>query len=179
MRIRAGRAPRAVSPDLPEPAVSTQITLDRVGRRFGPGAGQLQALEGVSLDVPAAAFVALLGPSGCGKTTVLRLVAGLDAPSGGRVGVGRTGDTPPVCSYVFQDPTLMPWASVFDNVWLPLRIAGMPRAEARERIAPVLQSLGLAGFADALPAELPRDQRTRDRCAHRSPVRWSRGPTCC
>jgi NitT/TauT family transport system ATP-binding protein len=104
--------------------------------------------------------VALLGPSGCGKTTVLRLLAGLDAADAGTVLVGGA-DTAPVLSYVFQDPTLMPWASVFDNVWLPLRIGGIGRADAAERIAPVLQAVGLADFAQALPHVLSGGMRMR------------------
>jgi NitT/TauT family transport system ATP-binding protein len=138
--------------------MSTALSLAGVTRRFG--ADRL-ALDALSLDIAPSAFVALLGPSGCGKTTVLRLIAGLDAPTTGTVHVGGVGRTAPVCSYVFQDATLMPWASVFDNVWLPLRIAGVQRAEAARRIEPELQSLGLAGFADALPAELSGGMRMR------------------
>lgn len=141
--------------------MSAPITLDRASRRFGTLDTGLLALDAVSLEVPAGAFVALLGPSGCGKTTILRLVAGLDAPSGGSVRVGAPAATAPVCSYVFQDATLMPWASVFDNVWLPLRIAGVARTAAAERIAPVLASLGLAEFSAALPAQLSGGLRMR------------------
>jgi NitT/TauT family transport system ATP-binding protein len=141
--------------------MSAPITLDRASRRFGAPDTGLLALDAVSLEVPAGSFVALLGPSGCGKTTVLRLVAGLDAPSRGSVRVGAPDADAPVCSYVFQDATLMPWASVFDNVWLPLRIAGVARAAAAERIAPVLASLGLTEFTAALPAQLSGGLRMR------------------
>jgi NitT/TauT family transport system ATP-binding protein len=129
--------------------MGTSVTLADVHRRFA----ERDALAGLSLDVAAGSFVALLGPSGCGKTTALRLAAGLDAPTRGRVTLGHDG-APPVVSYVFQDATLMPWASVVDNVWLPLRLRGTTRDEARTRMAPLLDTLGLTSFADALPHEL-------------------------
>ena len=129
--------------------MGTSVTLADVHRRFA----ERDALAGLSLDVAAGSFVALLGPSGCGKTTALRLAAGLDAPTRGRVTLGHDG-APPVVSYVFQDATLMPWASVIDNVWLPLRLRGTAREEARATMAPLLDTLGLTSFADALPHEL-------------------------
>ncbi|MCU0938188.1 MAG: ABC transporter ATP-binding protein [Burkholderiaceae bacterium] len=138
--------------------MSTAVSLAAASRRFGAA---LLALDALSLDIAPGAFVALLGPSGCGKTTVLRLVAGLDAPSSGTVRVGSGDGARPVLSYVFQDATLMPWASVFDNVWLPLRIAGVARDAAQARIAPVLASMGLAEFAAALPMQLSGGMRMR------------------
>jgi NitT/TauT family transport system ATP-binding protein len=137
--------------------MSSAIRINRVSRRFARG---VLALDGVDLQIDAGEFVALLGPSGCGKTTVLRLLAGLDAADAGAVAVGD-GSEPPVLSYVFQDATLMPWASVFDNVWLPLRIAGASRGAAQERIAPALQAVGLSDFARALPHELSGGMRMR------------------
>jgi NitT/TauT family transport system ATP-binding protein len=137
--------------------MSSKIRLGGVTRRFARG---VQALDGVDLAIGAGEFVALLGPSGCGKTTVLRMLAGLDVPDAGTVRVGDPGRTP-VLSYVFQDATLMPWASLFDNVWLPLRIAGVARGAARERIGPVLQAVGLAEFEHALPHELSGGMRMR------------------
>lgn len=141
------------------PTAPPVITLDHVEKRF---AGGLLAVADVSLQVGANEFVALLGPSGCGKSTVLRLVAGLDTPSAGRVdspalSAPPTADT----AFVFQDATLMPWASVFDNVWLPLRLAGISRAAARERIDAALQSVGLQDFAGAYPAELSGGMKMR------------------
>jgi NitT/TauT family transport system ATP-binding protein len=133
------------------------ITLDRITRRFDSG---LQALAEISLTVGAGAFVAILGPSGCGKTTVLRLVAGLDQPSSGSVKLGASGATEAL-SYVFQEPTLMPWASVHDNVSLPLRIVGMPTAAIDARVVPALAAVGLEAFADTFPAELSGGMRMR------------------
>jgi len=135
------------------------IALEHIEKRF---AGGLLALSDVSLQVDATEFVALLGPSGCGKSTVLRLAAGLDEPTAGRItapalSAPATADT----AYVFQDATLMPWASVFDNVWLPLRLAGVSRAQAAERIHTALQSVGLKDFAKAFPSELSGGMKMR------------------
>ncbi|HJV60322.1 MAG TPA: ABC transporter ATP-binding protein [Albitalea sp.] len=135
------------------------IALQGVHKRFASG---LLALRDVSLRVRTGEFVSLLGPSGCGKSTVLRLLAGLDEPTSGSVQMparagGRSADT----AFVFQEPTLMPWASVFDNVWLPLRLAGVSRAAAAQRVHAVLRSVGLDEFAAAFPAELSGGMRMR------------------
>ncbi|MDA0664942.1 MAG: ABC transporter ATP-binding protein, partial [Proteobacteria bacterium] len=113
------------------------------------------------LAIPAGSFTSLLGPSGCGKSSALRLLAGLDAPDGGALdwpggkpGRGATG-------FVFQDPTLLPWASVWDNVYLPLRIAGISRDAAAADIEAALALVGLGGFARAKPHELSGGMRMR------------------
>ena len=135
------------------------IRLEHIEKRFASG---LLALQDVSMQVGADEFVALLGPSGCGKSTVLRLAAGLEQPSAGRITAPAlaphaAADT----AYVFQDATLMPWANVFDNVWLPLRLAGVSREQAHERIQSALQSVGLKDFAKAFPAELSGGMKMR------------------
>ncbi|MGY4827451.1 ABC transporter ATP-binding protein [Sphaerotilaceae bacterium SBD11-9] len=140
---------------MPAPA----IALDHVDKRFASG---LLALSDVSLQVGASEFVALLGPSGCGKSTVLRLAAGLEQPSRGHISApALSAPAAADTAYVFQDATLMPWASVFDNVWLPLRLAGVSRAQAGTRIEAALQSVGLAGFAQAFPTELSGGMKMR------------------
>jgi NitT/TauT family transport system ATP-binding protein len=135
------------------------LALDHVDKRYANG---VLALRDVSLAVGPHEFVSLLGPSGCGKSSVLRLVAGLDRATSGSVSAPAldpraTADT----ACVFQDATLMPWASVFDNVWLPLRIAGQSRAQAAPRVESVLRSVGLADFAQAHPAELSGGMKMR------------------
>ena len=138
--------------------VPTAIRLERVAKRFATG---LLALDETSLAVAPGEFVSLLGPSGCGKSTLLRLLAGLDVASSGRVEApalgGRNADT----AFVFQEPTLMPWATVFDNVWLPLRLAGQGRAQASTAIDAMLAHVGLADFRDAYPAQLSGGMKMR------------------
>src|SRR6185437_2170721 len=122
------------------------------------------ALGPLDLDVARGEFVALLGPSGCGKSTALRLIAGLSAPSSGTVDVshqvGKADGRHPI-GFVFQEPTLMPWATVGDNVRLPLKLANAPAAEADKRVANVLAQVGLAEFADAFQRELSGGMKMR------------------
>jgi NitT/TauT family transport system ATP-binding protein len=120
------------------------------------------ALESVNLSVGQHEFLGLVGPSGCGKSTLLRLIAGLMAPSAGRVSTvsDRSGDAPEI-GFVFQEPTLMPWARVFDNVHLPLRLKGLPVAEARSRVEQALEMVGLADFRRAYPRELSGGMKMR------------------
>ncbi len=117
------------------------------------------ALAGVDLTVTPGEFLGVLGPSGCGKSTLLRILAGLLEPSAGRLErapglAGRIG-------FVFQEPTLMPWATVADNVYLPLRLAGMTREAVSPRITAMLESLGLGEFAAAYPRQLSGGMRMR------------------
>ncbi len=128
------------------------LTLHGVGRRYPNGT---VALAGASLSVGAGEFVALLGPSGCGKSTLLRLIAGLDRPDQGSV----TWDTPPRLGFVFQDPTLLPWATALENVRLPLRLSSTPGQQ--QRATEALAQVGLAGFETARPRELSGGMRMR------------------
>ena len=130
-----------------------------VARRFAKG---VQALAPVDLTINEGEFVTLLGPSGCGKTTLLRIFSGLDHPTEGTL--ERTGDVAGL-SYVFQDATLMPWASVTTNVRLPfdlLRGADKPaRADVDRKVAQALHRVGLSEFAHAFPRELSGGMRMR------------------
>jgi NitT/TauT family transport system ATP-binding protein len=123
------------------------------------------ALGPLDLEVARGEFVALLGPSGCGKSTALRLIAGLTAPSSGTVDITHQADEVggrrhPI-GFVFQEPTLMPWASVRDNVRLPLRLAHAPASETDDRVGNALAQVGLAEFADAFPRELSGGMKMR------------------
>lgn len=134
------------------------LTVEGVGKTFDNGT---RALEPIDLAIEEGSFVSLVGPSGCGKSTLLRLVAGLAAPSAGTVRWHVERERHGGIGFVFQEATLLPWASVFDNVWLPLRLGGVSRAEAGARIAEALTLVGLEGFAAALPRELSGGMRMR------------------
>jgi len=136
------------------------VALRGVGKRFASG---VRALEGLDLEVGAREFLGLLGPSGCGKSTALRLLAGLAEPTEGRVewAEGARDAAPGEVGFVFQEPTLMPWASALANAMLPMRLAGVGRAEAKARAADALAAVGLAGFERAVPRELSGGMRMR------------------
>jgi NitT/TauT family transport system ATP-binding protein len=131
------------------------FALDGIGKAFPNGT---RALTDLSFAVEDGAFVSLLGPSGCGKSTTLRIIAGLLAADSGHVAwpEGR-----PETGFVFQEPTLMPWADARANVRLPLDIKGMPRTEANARADQALARVGLAGFARAFPRELSGGMKMR------------------
>jgi NitT/TauT family transport system ATP-binding protein len=113
----------------------------------------------LDLEVRPGEWLSLLGPSGCGKSTALRLIAGLARPTAGSVERHLPGTH--AAGFVFQEPTLMPWATVEDNVALPLQILGTPRAEIRVRVAELIERVGLAGFERARPRELSGGMKMR------------------
>ena len=122
--------------------------------QFGDGT---TALDRLSLDFPASSFTALVGPSGCGKSTALRLLAGLLAPTGGSV----TRPARDQIGFVFQDPTLLAWKSAYDNVALPLKIAGHTHADIDQRVTNALDLVGLSWRGTALPRELSGGMKMR------------------
>ena len=126
------------------------VSLRNVGKTFESGT---VALDGLSLDVRAGEFVSLLGPSGCGKSTALRIIAGLSAPSAGTVewptGSGKIG-------FVFQEPTLMPWADVAANVRLPLKLGPADEAQAHDAVRQAIATRRAGGFRAKLPARIVR-----------------------
>ncbi len=140
---------------------SPLVALRGVDKAFPNGT---LALKGLDLDVRAGEFVSLLGPSGCGKSTALRIVAGLSEPTRGAV------EWPPAAApsggesrigFVFQEPTLMPWASVFNNVLLPLRLKAVPTDKAAARVTAALERVGLKDFGRVHPRELSGGMRMR------------------
>ncbi|MBS7778234.1 ATP-binding cassette domain-containing protein [Acidovorax sp. CCYZU-2555] len=123
--------------------------------------GNKTVLRGIDLVVPAGQFVAVIGRSGCGKSTLLRLLAGLDAPSRGRVQLGA-GNGPQSSSarIMFQEPRLLPWARVIENVEVGVPETESP-AERRKRALELLNEVGLADRADDWPGVLSGGQRQR------------------
>jgi NitT/TauT family transport system ATP-binding protein len=139
------------------------VALRNVSKMFSNGT---LALKDMSLEVAGGEFLSLLGPSGCGKSTALRIIAGLGAPSTGTVEwpsskLNSRGLPEGDIGFVFQEPTLMPWQTVFGNVYLPLRLEGVGKSAARPRIMETLASVGLADFANAYPRELSGGMKMR------------------
>jgi NitT/TauT family transport system ATP-binding protein len=118
----------------------------------------VEAFGPIDLLIASGEFISLVGPSGCGKSTMLRVIAGLLAPTRGTVAFpeGR-----PEIAFVFQEPTLMPWARALENARLPLDLINLPRAEANERAAAALSRVGLKGFERAFPRELSGGMKMR------------------
>jgi NitT/TauT family transport system ATP-binding protein len=143
-------------PRLDETKAGAAVEITDVTKTFGRGDTALLALDGVSLSVAPGQFVCLIGASGCGKSTLLSLVAGLDVPTSGQVNTGGRK-----VALMFQEPALFPWLTAAKNVEIPLRAAGVPKAQRRERVAELLDLVQLGAFADKLPHQLSGGMRQR------------------
>ncbi|MDR7523264.1 MAG: ABC transporter ATP-binding protein [Armatimonadota bacterium] len=144
------------------PRAAASVRLEDVCKSFGP----IVAIDRISLEVPAGRLVTLLGPSGCGKTTTLRVIAGLEAPTRGRVFIGGEDVTPlPAAqrrvTMVFQSYALFPHLTVFENVAFGLRLLRQPEAEVRRRVEEALALVGLEGTEGRFPARLSGGQQQR------------------
>jgi NitT/TauT family transport system ATP-binding protein len=147
------------------------IDLEKVRVSFGEGKHQVTALAETSLRIAHGEFVALVGPSGCGKSTILKLVAGTLTASQGNVFVaGReVGAYPVRIGMAFQNPTLLPWLNIRDNVMLPLKIvppfkqafSEKRKSEYRDRVEASLKQVGLAGFGEKFPWQLSGGMQQR------------------
>jgi NitT/TauT family transport system ATP-binding protein len=139
--------------------MSTQtplLTVDSVDKSYQRSDGRLPVLEQISFRVQEGEFLCLVGASGCGKTTLLKLIAGLERPTAGRIYLaGEEVDQPSrQVGFVFQEPTLMAWRTVKANVTLPLELNGFGKARAQEKAETLLDLVGLTGFEDTHPAQL-------------------------
>jgi NitT/TauT family transport system ATP-binding protein len=141
----------------------TGFTLTDLTKVYSAKKRSVLALDNISLSVPRGSFTALLGPSGCGKSTILRIVADLEDYSAGRVTIH--GESPAAIrkahrvGLALQDPSLLPWRSVRDNIRLPGQVMGMPIS--KQRVDDLIDMVGLDGFADARPAQLSGGMRQR------------------
>ena len=157
--IAASAPPRGA-----RPGTKPLVSLRGISKTFSNGT---LALKDMSLDVREGEFLSLLGPSGCGKSTALRIIAGLGEPTSGTIewpsatsyDVGGTPERE--IAFVFQEPTLMPWATVAANVWLPLRLKGQSKRAARDEVMEALRMVGLETFADSYPRELSGGMKMR------------------
>lgn len=139
------------------------VVMRNVSKQFSSGT---LALSDMSLTVEGGEFVSLLGPSGCGKSTALRIIAGLGDVSSGEIDwpssrINSKGLPEGDISFVFQEPTLMPWQTVFGNVHLPLKLRGVSKSTARDDIMKALTTVGLQDFANAYPRELSGGMKMR------------------
>ena len=148
------------------------LQLDGVRKVHGTGASAVTALDGVSLSVPAGTFLAIMGPSGSGKSTLLNCAAGLETPTAGTVALNATSlagmDDADLTrfrretvGFVFQNFNLLPYLTAYQNVELPLRLAGTLDRASRRRVVEVLDSVGLAHRMDRLPAQLSGGEQQR------------------
>ncbi len=144
---------------------NAHVVVEGVSKRFELKRQGVVALHDVSLSLRRSEFVALIGPSGCGKSTLLRLLADLAAPTAGTITIG--GRSPAAArrdhriGFVFQDPTLLPWRSVLDNVRLPIQVAGGRGVAGAASPEELLALVGLQGFEKAKPAQLSGGMRQR------------------
>ncbi len=147
------------------PAGALEVYGHFIGVRkvFGTGEGEMIALSEVDYELKKGELVALLGPSGCGKTTLLRMVAGLTKPSGGKIVIRGREVTEPQddFGFVFQSPNLLPWRTVISNVLFPMEIKGRLDDKARARAAELLDHVGLGKFLKSRPHELSGGMKQR------------------
>lgn len=139
------------------------IELQGIGKTFGRGLGQLQAVTNVNLNIETRSITAFIGPSGCGKSTLLNMVAGLYRPSAGQVVYGGKPvyDVNTDVGYMTQKDNLLPWRNVRDNVALPLELIGLSREERHERASAIIGQVGLEGFEEKFPNSLSGGMRKR------------------
>lgn len=151
------KASSAVAGELSRHERKTLLSMSNIDKVFG---GDVVALKDMNLDVREGDFISLLGPSGCGKSTALRLIADLIHPTSGRIKWHVEKD-PGALAVVLQEPTLMPWATVEDNVYLPFRIQSTSKAKVKADIAEALALVGLEKFHNAYPRELSGGMKMR------------------
>ena len=155
------------APSAPASQGKVVVSIRKVSKKFSNGT---LAVRDVDLDLHAGEFLSLLGPSGCGKSTLLRMIAGLGETSAGTIvwpqsanmgaeaGAGAHGGE---LGFVFQEPTLMPWATALANVVMPLKLKGVPTGEAKSQASEMLANVGLGSFLKSYPRELSGGMKMR------------------
>ena len=136
-----------------------QIALTGVGKRFGRSG--FVALEGIDIEIPKGEFFVIVGPSGCGKTTLLRMLAGLDRPSEGRIDIRQFETARPANSMIFQGDSLFPWMTVYDNAAYGLRMRHVENTEIADTVRGWLERIGLWRFRELYPHQLSGGMRQR------------------
>lgn len=138
-----------------------EIVAEQLSKRFDGGARTVEALNDFTLRVKQGEFCCLVGPSGCGKTTFLRILAGLETPSGGTLEVRVPDPTRPATAVVFQENSIFPWMRVIENAAFGLEARGVPREEREQRALPMLRKVGLGQFTEAYPHQLSGGMKQR------------------
>ncbi len=157
-------ADRPSSPATAEGPPRAMLRMDSVSHSFITPTGQrMEVLSDVSISVEENEFFTVVGPSGCGKTTLLNIAVGLVEPAGGTVRhvTGASGGRPGAVGYITQDSNLLPWATVMENVMVPLEIRKVKRSERREQAAEWIRIVGLGGFEDHYPRQLSGGMQKR------------------
>jgi putative hydroxymethylpyrimidine transport system ATP-binding protein len=144
-----------------EAAAPIKLEMRQVHKSYRTDQAFLPVLDGIDLMAHEGEFVSVIGPSGCGKSTILEVVAGLQLPDEGEVLLDGVPSAGPKCAYMPQKDLLFPWRRVIDNVTLGLEVSGMRRVEARQKVAPLMEAFGLAGFEWSYPFQLSGGMRQR------------------
>ena len=152
-----------------------KIAIERLTKTFATRGGPFVALDGISLDIARGSFCTIVGPSGCGKTTLLRILAGLETASAGRVAITADDPKKPLNAMVFQGDSIFPWMTVWNNAAYGLRMRGAPRAHIREVVGHYLDRTGLSRFADRYPHQLSGGMKQRVSIARA----FATDPRCC
>ena len=141
------------------------LRIDGVSKVFSTDKEQLLALDDVTLEIDGGEFLCLLGPSGCGKTTLIRIIGGLLEPTSGRVSIGGLSPTDAqrhkTLGFVFQEPSLLPWRTVIDNIRLPLQVNRNPNHDGRYSVEELVRLVGLERFGHYYPFQLSGGMQQR------------------
>ena len=144
-----------------EAAVGPKVTIERLHKVFTTRTGRVEALKELNLVVPIGQFCCLVGPSGCGKTTLLRILAGLEEHTHGRVELAHHDHAKPLTAMVFQEQSIFPWMTVEDNVGYGLAMRGVDRRQLRQAVDYYVDKVGLSTFKRAYPHQLSGGMKQR------------------
>lgn len=142
-------------------ASPVKIRIEGLHKVFEVGHSKVAALQDVYLTIPDGQFLCIVGPSGCGKTTLLRILAGLEIPSGGKISVVQQDKTKPINSMIFQEQSVFPWMTVTDNIGYGLRMRGVDKKTRNEIVDYYVKKVGLSKFAKAYPHQLSGGMKQR------------------
>ncbi|MBI2955276.1 MAG: ABC transporter ATP-binding protein [Chloroflexi bacterium] len=146
---------------MPAAPTETKVSIEGLQKFFRTGHTKVIALDNVNLAIPDGQFVCIVGPSGCGKTTLLRILAGLETPSDGRITVVQGDKNKPVNSMIFQEQSVFPWMTVKDNIAYGLSMRGLDSKGKDEKVDYYVKKVGLSKFAKAYPHQLSGGMKQR------------------